>query len=104
MRTALNRKHADSESPGMTPSDNTELLTQVAELRADVRHAQNDITDLKSDVRELNQRVEKGFERVDKKFEQVKDAMHSVQMWAIGLYIALAGTLLYVIARSAKWI
>jgi chromosome segregation ATPase len=93
MRTALNRKRANSESPDMTPSDNAELLAQVAELRADVRHAQGDITDIKSDVRELNN-----------KFDKIQDGLHSAQLWAFGLYIALAGTLLYVIARAAKWI
>ena len=55
------------------------------------------------------------FERLDKKLDdikdsltslrmEIKDALASFKMWACGMYIALAGTLLYVIARSAKWI
>ncbi len=47
---------------------------------------------------------EQKFERVDRKFDEIKDSINSAKLWAFGLYIALAGTLLYVVARSAKWI
>ena len=33
----------------------------------------------------------------------IKDSLASAKLWAFGLYAALAGTLLYVIARAAKW-
>jgi DNA anti-recombination protein RmuC len=144
MRTALAQMYPNSESTDMAQNENTELATQVAELRADVRHVQTDVTDIKADLRSLNQRMEAGLEKVDKKSEErserldkkiddldkksevrferldrtvqelkdsmaeirldIKVSLASAKLWAIGLYVALAGTLLYVIARSAKWI
>lgn len=137
MRTALAQKYPDSVSTDMAQNENTELATQVAELRADVRHVQADVTDIKADLRSLNQRMEAGLEKVDKKSEErserldkriddldkksevrferlersvqeirldIKDSLASAKLWAIGLYVALASTLLYVIARAAKWI
>ena len=133
MRTALAQKYPDSVSTDMAQNENLELATQVAELRADVRHVQADVTDIKADLRSWTQRMETGFEKVDRRFERVelkiddidkkfevrfdgldktvqeirldvKESLVSAKLWAIGMYVALAGTLLYVIARAAKWI
>jgi predicted site-specific integrase-resolvase len=112
----------DQEIDDMPPTERNDLAIQVAELRSDVRHVQSDITDIKADVRELNVRMEAKFAAVDKRFEgvdkkvdelkdslasfrsEIKDALSTAKMWAWGMYVALAGTLLYVIARGAKWI
>ena len=69
------------------------LGEQVAELRSDVRHLQSDVTDIKGEVRSLNQRV-----------DQIKDSLFSAKIWALGLYVALAGSLLYVLARGFEWV
>jgi archaellum component FlaC len=97
----------------------------LAELRADVRHIQADITEIKTDQRVTNQRIEslrketaerfdkvdQRFGKVDDKFEsvrkeigEVKDSLASAKIWALGLYFALAGPLLYVLARGFKWL
>jgi hypothetical protein len=68
------------------------LAVQVAELRADVRHVQSDTTDIKAELRVTNQRL-----------DSLKDSLASAKVWALGLYIALAGSLLYVLARGFKW-
>jgi len=125
MSAALAKKHLDPEVNPMPPTENNDLAIQVAELRSDVRHVQSDITDIKGRFEEVNKRfdtidkrfdaVDKRFERVDQKIDDLKDSLAatrmeikesiaSTKMWALGLYIALAGTLLYVIAHSAKWI
>ena len=88
MRTALAQKYPDSESTDMAQNESTELATQVAELRADVR-LDRTVQEIKDSMAEI---------RLD-----IKESLASAKLWAIGLYIALAGTLLYVIARSAKW-
>jgi hypothetical protein len=47
------------------------------------------------------------FERLDRTAQEVRlniKELASAKLWAIGLYVALAGTLLYVVARGAKWI
>lgn len=111
MKTALAEKYADPGESDMAPADYTDLATQVAELRSDVRHLQSDVSDIKAEQRAMSQRMEakfdavdKKFEAADKRFEEIKDSLASAKVWAFGLYVALAGTLLYVIARSAKWI
>jgi chromosome segregation ATPase len=63
--------------------------------------------ELRSDYKELNKKVDDGFEAVNKKIDDVhhrlKDKLHSMAIWALLLYVTLAGGLLTVIARSFKW-
>ena len=54
-------------------------------------------------VDERFQKVDDRFERVEYKLEQIKDTLASAKIWALGLYIALAGSLLYVLARGFRW-
>ena len=101
----------------MEPAEEIKLLTQVAELRSDVRHVQGDVADIKTEQRARFDKVDKQFDKVEEKFkaidarfDEIKDLIHgtralisSAKLWAYGLYAALTFTLLYVIARSAKW-
>jgi septal ring factor EnvC (AmiA/AmiB activator) len=99
-----------------------DLAVQVAELRADVRHVQSDTTEIKAGLRATNQRVDSlsqkmddglnrleqkfdaRFQRVDDKFEQLRESLASAKVWALGLYIALAGSLFYVLAHGFRWL
>jgi predicted nuclease with TOPRIM domain len=117
MKTGLARK-LDPERPDMEPAEEIKLLTQVAELRSDVRHVQGDVADIKTEQRARFDKVDKQFDKVDKQFDKVEEKFKAVdarlneivkmissaQLWAYGLYAALTFTLLYVIARSAKWL
>jgi hypothetical protein len=40
---------------------------------------------------------------LEHKFDQLKDSLSSANFWALGLYIALTGSLLYVLARGFRW-
>jgi archaellum component FlaC len=58
----------------------------------------------------LRKETAEGFGKVDDKFEsvrkeicEVKDSLSSAKVWALGLYLALAGSLLYVLARGFRW-
>ena len=100
----------DSESHDMEPAEEIKLLTQVAELRSDVRHLQGDVTEIRAEQRARFDKVDKQFDKVeekfkavDAKFNEIIKMISSAQLWAYGLYVGLAGTLLYVIAHSAKW-
>jgi hypothetical protein len=70
-----------------------DLTAQVAELRADVRHVQSDTTDIKAELRATNQRL-----------DSLRESLASAKIWALGLYIALTGSLLYVMAHGFKWL
>ena len=110
---AVMHKYDITEGADMPGSENDHLAVQVAELRADVRHIQADVTDIKARFDKVDQRfnrVDEKFDRVDQRFEsvkkeisEVKDSLASAKIWALGLYLALAGSLLYVLARGFKW-
>ena len=126
---AAMRKCEMAEEVDMPAGENENLAAQVEGLRADVRHLQADVTDIKANQRETNQRIEShrkettdGFAKVDQRFEavrketgerfekvekeirEVKDSLASAKIWALGLYLALAGSLLYVLARGFRWL
>ena len=99
----------------MPASETNDLGIQVAELRADVRHIQTDTTEIKAELRATNQRLDASIKRTDERFERIerkmdqqfnemKDSLTSAKFWALGLYIALAGTMFYVMARGFKWL
>jgi outer membrane murein-binding lipoprotein Lpp len=100
------RKYDMTEGADMPANEDNNLAVQVAELRSDVRHIQSDVTDIKSDLRVTNQRIDRideKFESVNKEIGAVKDSLASAKIWALGLYFALAGSLLYVLARGFRW-
>src|SRR5207253_10239477 len=110
---AVMHKYEMTEDADMPANEDNNLAAQVAVLRSDVRHIQSDVTDIKADLRVTHQQIEslrketgERFEKVDQKFEsvkkeigEVKDSLASAKIWALGLYFALAGSLLYVLAR-----
>jgi hypothetical protein len=111
-------KYDRVEDTDMPTNENEALGIQVGELRADVRHIQSDVTDIKADLRITNQRIESLEQRVDTKIEKVdqkiesvrkdtieiRESLWSAKIWALWLYIGLAGSLFYVLARGFKWI
>ena len=114
MKTALARK-LDSESPDMEPAQEKQLLIQVTELRSDVHHLQGDVAEkfekVEQKFKDIETKSEEKFKAIDARFNEVigliygtRDLISSAKLWAYGLYLALAGSLLYIIARSEKWL
>jgi outer membrane murein-binding lipoprotein Lpp len=97
-----------TEGADMPESEDNNLAIQVAELRSDVRHIQSDVTNVKADMRalrkETGERYDKIEQKFDSKFESLDQTLWSAKIWALGLYCALAGSLLLVLARGFKWI
>lgn len=93
MGNALTLKYVYPEESDMAATEKADLGIQVAKLQSDVEHVKSDITDIKIDVRDLRE-----------KYDEIKDSISSAKIWALGMYITLAGGLLYVIARGNKWI
>jgi uncharacterized protein YlxW (UPF0749 family) len=96
-------------------ADMPETEIQVAELRADVRHIQSDVTDIKADLRTTKQSVEALRKETGEQFNalrketyetltQIRESLASAKVWALGLYITLAGSLFFVLAHGFKWI
>jgi uncharacterized protein YlxW (UPF0749 family) len=108
---AVIRKYDLAEGAYVSANERDALAVQVAELRADVRHIQSDTTDIKAELRATNQRIDSLSQRVDertdslsRRIDELKDSLASAKIWALGLYLALSGSLLYVLARGFKWI
>lgn len=81
-----------------------DLAVQVAELRADVHHIQSDTTEIKAELRATNQRIESLSQKTDERFRKIEESLASAKVWALGLYIALAGSLFYVLAHGFRWL
>jgi hypothetical protein len=101
---AVMHKYDMTEGADMPANEDNNLAVQVGELRADVRHIQSDVTDLKADFRALRKETGEQFDSVKKDIAEVKEFLASAKIWALGLYFALAGSLLYVLARALKWL
>lgn len=95
---------------------------QLARLTSDVQHVQKDVTDVKVDLRRVGDRLDAMNERFDGKLDAMNgridgklDAVngridglraeiYSMKVWAMGMYFALAGSLLFVMAKGFKWL
>jgi hypothetical protein len=69
------------------------MEARLAKLEADVGHIKIDCSDVKSDIRIANNKI-----------DDIKDSIWSAKVWALGLYIALAGGMLFVMAKGFKWL
>ena len=130
MKSAAIRKeepHYQADgSEGVNVSDQLEV--RVARIESDVQHIKEVTTDLRVELRRTNDKIDALDVKVDGKFSAVdgkfsaldakvdgkfsalegkldglKDKLHSVTVWALLLYIALAGSLLAVLAKGFKW-
>ena len=89
--------------------------SRIARIESHVEHLDEVTTDLRVELRRTNDKIDAGFQRLDKKiddghkelnqkFDGLKDKLHSLSLWALLLYITLAGGLLTIIGRAFKWI
>ncbi len=125
MKSSAVRKDESSYSPGESeePVVSDQLEVRVARIESDVEH-RIDVTNERIDnLRDsLTAKIEAGYKRTDdlrselvkriddvhkeltEKYDSLKDLIHSSRVWALLLYITLAGGLLTLIARAFKWI
>jgi len=101
----------------------------LGQMQSDIRHLQSDVTDIKVEQRIRFDRIDARFDKVDARFKDhfdkvdarfdkaddrfrsiekemggSKESLASAKVWALGLYVALAGGMLYVMARGFKWL
>jgi chromosome segregation ATPase len=123
---AVMRKYVPTEGEGMPADERSYLEIQVAELRADVRHVQSDTTEIKAELRattteikaelhattteiraELHTtttEIKTDLRATNQRIDELKDSLASAKIWALGLYVALSGSMFYVMARGFKWL
>lgn len=95
--------------------DKERVVDRAVALEAHVGHIQADISDMKADIRRLDGKIEAIDQKFTAKFDNLKDSITALTLttdrsfsrltlWAIMLYVALAGGLLFVMAKGFKWI
>jgi chromosome segregation ATPase len=112
---AAMRKYVVTEAEDMSADERSHLEIQVAELRADVRHIQSDTMEIKAELRtttteikaELHAtttEIKTELRATNQRIDDLKDSLASAKIWAFGLYVALSGSMFYVMARGFKWL
>ena len=69
------------------------IQTRLTRVESDVKHVIEIVTDVKVELRRTND-----------KLDGLKEEMASMKVWAIGLYVALAASLLFVMAKGFHWL
>ena len=86
---------------GVRDSLTAKIDTVRDSLTAKIEAVDKRIDDLRS---ELVKRIDDVHKELTEKYDSLKDLIHSSRVWALLLYITLAGGLLTLIARAFKWI
>jgi outer membrane murein-binding lipoprotein Lpp len=81
-----------------------DMEARIARLGSDVAHIRADVGDLKGDVRSLREKMDALRDKMDERFAQLAESLASAKIWALVLYIALAGSLFGVLARGFGWL
>jgi predicted RNase H-like nuclease (RuvC/YqgF family) len=101
---AAMRKYVVTEAEDMSADEKSYLEIQVAELRADVRHVQSDTTEIKAELRATTTEIKTELRATNQRIDELKDSLASAKIWAFGLYVALSGSMFYVMARGFRWL
>jgi hypothetical protein len=81
-----------------------EIDARIALLESEVAHVRSDVSDIKTDLRARFDRVDTRLDRVDTRIDALIQSVSRAQVWALMLYIALAGAILGVMARGFGWL
>jgi uncharacterized protein YlxW (UPF0749 family) len=87
----------------------TDLATKIDTVRTDLTTKIDTVrTDLTTKIdtvhTDLNAKIDTVRNDLSEKIDVIKESLASAKVWALMLYFALAGSLLYVLARGFKWI
>ena len=106
----MEAKEASAEPP---------MEARMARVESDVAHLRSDVADIKLDVRSLRDKtdamhtklsekidgVEQRFEaKMDARFQRLEESIATTRVWALGLYVTLAGATFATMARGFGWI
>lgn len=91
------------------------MEARIARPESDVEHIRSDMADVKVELRtlrdkmdgmstSLTQRMVDLTDRIDAVNTSLKDGLASAQVWALVLYIVLAGGMLGTMARGFGWL
>ena len=93
----------------------TSMEARIARVESDVTHLLSDVSYIKADVRglrdridavanQLNGKIDNVASQLNAKFDGLRDSFAAAKIWALFLYIALAGIKLDTLAHGLGWI
>ncbi|MEP7242808.1 MAG: hypothetical protein ABI885_03890 [Gammaproteobacteria bacterium] len=77
---------------------------RVTRLESNVTHIGADISEIKVDIRSVRQELREFKDLCVARFMSIEEKFASLKVWALLLYVTLAGVLLGVLARGFHWI
>lgn len=91
------------------------MEARIARVESDVEHIRSDMVEVKADIRairdkmddmsgSLSARIDHVNRTLTAKRDDVKDAVASAKIWALVLYVALAGAIFGTMARGFGWL
>jgi uncharacterized coiled-coil protein SlyX len=80
------------------------MEARIARLESDVAHIRSDVAELKTDLRSLRDKIDAKLDAVNARIDKLVDSLASAKVWALVLYIALAGGLFGTLARGFGWL
>ena len=81
-----------------------QIEVRIVRLESDVGHIQRDVADIKVELRRTNDKIDAMDEKLTAKIDGLEEKFNAMKVWAMGMYFALAGSLLLVMAKGFKWI
>jgi hypothetical protein len=87
-----------------TAFSESKVEARIARLESDVQHVCADTGEIKADVRDLRAKLDALRDAFNAKIGSLRDSLTKAMIWALVLYIALAATLLGVLARGFHWL
>src|SRR5690606_19861557 len=96
-------------------SEDAAMEARIPRLESDVGHIRSDISEMKADIRslcdkvdaintKLSERIEASTASLNARIDGLKDSLAATKLWALVLYIAVAGSLFATLARGFGWI
>lgn len=76
---------------------------RLARLESNVEHIQSDVSEMKVDIRRLNDKIDAVKDSIAAQSLTMEKSISRLTVWAIMLYISMAGGFLTFLGRSLHW-
>jgi septation ring formation regulator EzrA len=76
---------------------------RLARLESNVEHIQSDVSEMKVDIRRLNDKIDAVKDSIATQSLTMEKSISRLTVWAIMLYISMAGGFLTFLGRSLHW-
>lgn len=81
-------------------SSEIDMEARIARLESDVIHIRSDMAEVKGDLRSLRDKMDSMRDKID----LVRDSINNAKVWALALYVTLAGAMFGTMARGFGWV